>query len=410
MNASTVLYLIIGIILFDTTLSFVLDWLNIKNRTQKLPEIVKDIYKEEEYKKSLDYQDTNTRFSFLSSSFSIALTLGMLLTGGFGLVSTWLEQYTTDPIYLALLFFGVLFIASDILETPFSWYQTFSIEERFGFNKMTQKLFFMDKIKGYLLGAVLGGLIMYALLYLITEIGETFWIYFWGVIVVFMLIMQMFYTSLIMPLFNKLVPLEEGELRSAIEKYAKTIDFPLTNIYVIDGSKRSTKANAFFSGIGREKKIVLYDTLIKNHTIEELVAVLAHEVGHYKKKHIPVTMAVSFLQMGVMLYVLSLMIFNKNLSIAMGAENLSIHLNLIAFTFLYTPISTITTLFSNILSRKNEFEADNFAKTTYDGKSLGEALKKLSSANLSNLTPHPTYVFFHHSHPPVYQRLEALEG
>ena len=205
MNANTILYLIIGIILFDTVLSFTLDWLNIKNRTQKLPEIVKDIYKEDEYKKSLDYQDTNTRFSFLGASFNLILTLGMLITGGFGLVSSWLEQYTTDPIYLALLFFGLLFIASDILQTPFSWYQTFNIEERFGFNKMTKKLFVMDKLKGYLLGAILGGLIMYALLFLITEIGANFWIYFWGVIVVFMLVMQMFYTSLIMPLFNKLV-------------------------------------------------------------------------------------------------------------------------------------------------------------------------------------------------------------
>ena len=273
---------------------------------------------------------------------------------------------------------------------------------------MDIKTFIIDKIKGYALTAILGGGLVAVLLYFVIEIGQNFWLYFWVVISVFILVINMFYTSLIVPLFNKLTPLEDGELRSAIEEYAKKIDFPLTNIYVIDGSKRSTKANAYFSGIGPKKKIVLYDTLIKNHSVEELVGVLAHEVGHFKKKHIISGFILSILQVGVTFFVLSKFIFNENLSLSLGAEGLSYHLNLVAFSMLYAPISVLMGIFMNLFSRKNEYEADAYAAETYHSKHLQTALKKLSADNLSNLTPHPAYVFMHYSHPPLVKRLEAL--
>lgn len=283
------------------------------------------------------------------------------------------------------------------------------IEERFGFNKTTPKTFVIDKIKGYVLTAIVGGGLIGLLLYLILNIGAEFWLYFWGVAALFIFGANMFYTSLILPLFNKLTPLEDGDLKSAIKDYSATVNFPLDNIFVIDGSKRSNKANAFFSGIGKKKKIVLYDTLINNHTTDELVAVLAHEVGHFKKKHIVLSFILSILQVGVMLYVMSLMIYNENLSLALGAEQLGIHLNLLAFGMLYSPISKLLGIAMNVLSRKNEFEADAYAAETYNGEALGTALKKLSVDNLSNLYPHPAYVFVNYSHPLLLTRLAAIK-
>ncbi len=299
-------------------------------------------------------------------------------------------------------------MASDILTIPFQWYSTFVIEEKYGFNKTTVKTFISDKLKGYMLGALIGGGLLGAMIYLVNTIGPNFWIWFAILATAFMLFMNMFYTTLILPLFNKLTPLADGELKTAIEDFSRKINFPITNIFVIDGSKRSKKANAFFSGIGKKKKIVLYDTLIANHTTEELVAVLAHEVGHYKKKHIVWSLVLSVVQIVFTLFVLSLMVFNENLSLALGGQAQAIHLNLLAFTILFSPISAVTGLFMNAYSRKNEFEADAFAKKAYSGKALADALKKLSVDNLSNLYPHPAYVFFHYSHPPLLKRLERI--
>ncbi|MDH5368201.1 MAG: M48 family metallopeptidase, partial [Cyclobacteriaceae bacterium] len=334
--------------------------------------------------------------------------LGLLWFGGFGWLDGQLRSIIDSEIVLSLSFFGVLFIVSDILAIPFSLYGTFVIEEKFGFNKTTPKTFVMDKLKGYVLAIILGGGILALLMWLVQEMGHNFWLYFWIAIAVFTLFINMFYTSLILPLFNKLTPLEDGELKQAIETYSKKIKFPLDNIFVIDGSKRSNKANAFFSGIGKKKKIVLYDTLINNHTTEELVAVLAHEVGHFKKKHVIYSFILSVLQMGITLFVMSLMVFNESLSIALGADQLGIHINLIAFTILYSPISKVSGILMNVFSRKNEFEADAYAKETYDNVQLQVALKKLSVDNLSNLYPHPAYVFMNYSHPPLLKRLEAM--
>lgn len=404
-------YLLLLILLLSAgfILDFVLDWLNLKSRKKEMPEGIKDLYDTKEYERALDYQATLTRFGFLSSTVSFVFTFLMLLLGGFGYLDTILRSEINDPVLLALAFFGILAIASDILSIPFQYYRTFVIEERFGFNKTTPMLFFTDKLKGYLLGIIVGGGLLALLIWLISSMGASFWIYFWVAISIFILIANSFYTSLIVPLFNKLTPLADESLRNKIEAYCNKVNFPLKNVFVIDGSKRSTKANAFFSGIGGRKKIVLYDTLLENHSDQELIAVLAHEVGHYKKKHILWGLFLSVIQSGLMLYIMSLLIFNEQLSLALGASGWGIHLNLLAFGLLYSPISTIMGIFSNHISRRNEYEADAFAGTTYAPEALQLALKKLSVKNLSNLFPHPAYVFVHYSHPPLLKRLKALQ-
>jgi STE24 endopeptidase len=300
--------------------------------------------------------------------------------------------------------------ASDLLAIPFQRYSTFVIEEKYGFNKTTTKTFVLDKLKGYLLAALIGGGLLTLLIFLVATIGPSFWIWFSLVAAAFILFINMFYTSLILPLFNKLTPLPDGPLMEAINVFARKVDFPLDSIFVIDGSKRSKKANAFFSGIGRKKKIVLYDTLIENHTTEELVAVLAHEVGHFKKRHIIWGYLLSIVQIVFTMFVLSRMIYAEDVSLALGGSQLAVHLNLLAFGILFSPISGITGLFMKMYSRKNEFEADAFARDTYEGKALSQALKKLSVDNLSDLYPHPWYVFFHYSHPPLLARLRALQS
>ncbi|MFN3840481.1 MAG: M48 family metallopeptidase [Cyclobacteriaceae bacterium] len=410
MTPQEILYTIIGLVSVSFVFDQVLDYINLKAMRTEIPEEVAMFYDKEKYVRSQAYHRELARFGFLTSSLSFMVSVLMLVFGGFGWLDGVLREATEHPIFLALLFFGVIGIASDLLTLPFQWYSTFVIEEKYGFNKTTVKTFIADKLKGYVLGALIGGSLLSALLYLIQTLGENFWIWFASITSLFMLFMNMFYTSLIVPLFNKLTPLPEGELRSAIEAFSKKINFPVASVFVIDGSKRSKKANAFFSGIGRKKKIVLYDTLIANHTTDELVAVLAHEVGHYKKKHIISGYVLAVIQVVITLFVLSLMVFNENLSLALGGSRLAIHLNLLTFTILYSPISGITGLLMNMYSRRNEFEADAFAKETWSGDALASALKKLSVDNLSNLYPHPAYVFFHYSHPPLLERLARIEG
>lgn len=408
MDAQVILIIIVAIVTADFILERSLNYLNRKNKKHTLPEELKGVYDEQQYHKSLAYQRANDRFGFITAIFGFAVTITLLLTGAFGWLDQQLRPYFENPVYLSLAYFGILFIASDLINIPFQLYSTFVIEEKFGFNKMTPKTFILDKLKGYLVAAILGGLILGVFLYLVVEIGQDFWWYFWIIASVLMVLLNMFYTTIFVPLFNKLKPLEDGPLKHAIEAYSQKVSFPLDQIYVIDGSKRSSKSNAFFSGIGSKKKVVLYDTLIENHSTEELVAVIAHEVGHYKKKHIISGLFLSVLQIGFTLFVLSLLIFNKEFSLALGAEQLGIHLNLIAFGILYSPISTLTGLLMNIISRKNEYEADAYATHTYGGGPLQEALKKLSVHNMSNLLPHKWYVFFHYSHPPLLERLRAI--
>jgi len=409
MKPETILAVILGISIISYLFDQLLDYINLKAQRKDLPAEVEGFYIKEKYQKSLDYQKDRTKFSFITAAFSFAISLAMLAFGGFGWLDSILRPFFSNEILLALVFFGVIMIASDILTIPFQWYSTFVIEEKYGFNKTTVKTFITDKLKGYVLGAFIGGALLSVLIYLTRTIGPEFWIWFGILAAVFTLFINMFYTTLILPLFNKLTPLTEGELKTSIETFSKKVNFPLDNVFVMDGSKRSAKANAFFSGIGKKKKIVLYDTLIKNHTTQELVAVLAHEVGHFKKKHIIWSYLISIFQIFFVLFILSKMVFNENLSIALGGSEQAIHLNLIAFGILFSPISGITSLLMSSLSRKNEFEADAYAKETYDGNALSIALKKLSVDSLSNLYPHPLYVFFHYSHPPLLQRLAALK-
>ncbi len=406
--------LVLNIILAIAVVSYVfdqlLDYVNIKSMRRDIPDGVAEFYNRDRYIRSLDYHRELTRFSFISSGFSFVVMVAMLVLGGFGWLDDLLRGYIQQPVLLALVFFAILALASDVLSLPFQLYSTFVIEEKYGFNKTTVRTFFLDKVKGYLLAALIGAPLLSLLIYLVKAIGPDFWIWFALIASAFILFMNMFYTTLILPLFNKLTPLPDGELKLAIQRFAARVSFPLDNIFVIDGSKRSSKANAFFSGIGRKKKIVLYDTLIEKHTIEELVAVLAHEVGHFKKRHIIVGLGLSVLQMFLTMFILSLMVYNENLSFALGGSQHSIHLNLVAFSILFAPISGVTGLLMAMYSRRNEFEADAFARETFDGAALADALKKLSVDSLSNLYPHPLYVFFHYSHPPLLKRLEALNN
>ncbi len=410
MTPQTILYIILGITVAGYVFDQLLDYINLRAQRREIPDEVASFYDRERYLRSLDYHAELTRFSFLSSAFSFFLAVAMLWFGGFGWLDNWLSAEITNVIVRSLVFFGILAVGADILGIPFQLYSVFVIEEKYGFNKTTLRIFFLDKIKGYFLGALIGGALLSVLIWLILALSRDFWIWFAIVASAFVLLANMFYTSLIVPLFNKLEPLPDGELKSEIQKFAAKVSFPLDNILVIDGSKRSSKANAFFSGIGRRKKIVLYDTLINNHSTPELVAVLAHEVGHYKKRHIIVSYLLSVVQIVFTLFVLSLMVFNENVSLALGGSALSIPLNLVGFSILFSPVSGITGLLMAILSRKNEYEADAYARETYDGGSLAEALKKLSVHSLSNLYPHPLYVFFHYSHPPLLSRLRALNS
>jgi STE24 endopeptidase len=309
---------------------------------------------------------------------------------------------------VALIFFGTIMLGSDFLTTPFSYYQTFVIEEKFGFNTSTKKIFWLDKLKGWLISIIIGGGVLAIIIWFYQQTGKNFWIYAWILVAVFSLFMNLFYAKLIVPLFNKQTPLENGELKTAIEKYASNVGFRLNNIFTIDGSKRSTKANAYFSGFGSQKRITLFDTLINDLETDEIVAVLAHEVGHYKRKHILFNLASSILLTGFTLFILSIFINDSIFSAALGVETPSFHTGLIAFGILYSPISEITGLFMNYISRQFEYQADNFAKETFASKPLITSLKKLSRNSLSNLTPHPAYVFMHYSHPTLLERIKNL--
>ncbi|HAF28463.1 MAG TPA: peptidase M48 [Bacteroidales bacterium] len=404
-----IFYVIIGILVFDYILEQFLDYLNATKRSSHLPSELEGIYDTEKYKKSQDYDRVNHKFSILTSSFNLILILVFLYFSGFALIDSFARSYSSNPILVALIFFGIIMFASDIVHIPFSIYDTFIIEERFGFNKTSVKTFVFDKIKGWIIAALIGGGLISLIIWFYNSVGDFFWIYAWIVVSLFTLFMTMFYTSLIVPLFNKLKPLEDGDLKDAITSFCIGVDFKLDNVFVMDGSKRSTKANAYFSGLGKKKKIVLFDTLIEKLNKEEIVAVLAHEIGHYKKKHTLSSLFSSILQTGLTFYILSLFVGNPDLSKALGSTIPSFHLGLITFGFLYSPISTIIGLFMNVISRKNEYAADQFASENYKGIYLQDALKKLSVNNLSNLTPHPLYVFFNYSHPTLLQRLKFIE-
>ena len=410
MGETTLFYVIIGILVTQYLIHQLLEYLNAQRFSSSVPHELKDVFNDEEYQKSQQYKRTKYRFGLLSDGFSLLFTLAFLILGGFEWVDSLVRSLTENTIGMALLFFGCIAIGSNIISIPFSYYQTFSIEERYGFNKTTKSLFFVDILKGWLLTILLGGGILSLFIWFYQWTGPKFWIYTWILFAVVILFMNLFYSRFFVPLFNKQTPLDEGTLRHAIESYAKQVGFELNKIFVIDGSKRSTKANAYFSGFGREKRITLFDTLINDLEEEEIVAVLAHEVGHYKRNHIIINLVASLLLTGLTLYVLSLFINTPEISLAIGVSQASFHAGLVGFVLLYSPISEITGLAMNYLSRKFEFQADDYAKTTFAATPLITSLKKLSKNSLSNLTPHPAYVFVHYSHPPLVERIRNLKA
>ncbi|MCK9206825.1 MAG: M48 family metallopeptidase [Salinivirgaceae bacterium] len=402
-------FLIIGIVVFGFILDRILEGLNASWRQKPIPSGLQGIYDQEKYLKQQSYAKVTDRFSMLTSSISFLLSLLFLGFDGFNWLNQLLLPNISHPILLGLAFFATLFLIVELIEMPFDWYATFVIEEEFGFNKTTPKIYVTDKLKGYLIGAILGTIFYGLLFQLNVWFPKTFWLYVWAAIALFMVLLSMFYSNIIVPIFNKQKPLPDGELKEAIFRFSDKVGFKVKDIYEIDGSKRSTRANAYFTGLGRYKRIVLYDTLIQELTVDEIVAVLAHEMGHNKKKHTLISLITSLVQMGIMLFIMAIFINNPLLSEALGSESHFFHLGLIAFALLYSPISTIIGLVMNLLSRSNEYQADAYACQHANGESLVSALKKLASNNLSNLTPHPAYVFVNYSHPDLWHRVIRIK-
>ena len=408
MEPSTLFNILITILLIKFVIDSVLNHLNAKHFNDTLPNDISDVYEINEYQQSQSYKKTNHNFSKITSLFSLITTLLFFFFNGFSIVDEIARGFSDNIIIITLIFFGIIIVGSDIISIPFSLYKTFVIEEKFGFNKSTKKLFFLDKIKGLLMTIILGGSILSIITWFYEFTGNYFWIYTWLLITTFSVFLNMFYSKLIVPLFNEQTILEEGDLKNEIVKYVNSVGFKANNIYVLNGSKRSTKANAYFSGFGNQKRITLYDTLINDLENNEIVAVLAHEVGHYKRKHILYNLTSSIILTGFALFVLSLFIKTPLLSLALGVSHPSFHIGLIAFGILYSPVSQILGVFMNYMSRKFEYQADNYAKNTFSASPLISSLKKLSKNSLSNLTPHYLYVFFHFSHPTLLDRIKNL--
>ena len=417
MTAQLWFFIIISLVIFNYSFSNLLDYINHRNWKDEIPNELKDFYDKEKYKKAKNYALSKNKISLFSSSLSFLLVISLIVFNGYGIIDQFVSsnlsiffdsRQISSNFIQSGIFFLILFILNSFLSIPFSYYNTFVIEEKFGFNKTTKLTFFIDIIKSTLLSFFIGGILLFLALYLYENLNDGFWLWLWIGLSLLMILINMFYADLIVPIFNKLTPLDDGELRNKIEKYSKDVGYLLKNIYVIDGSKRSTKANAFFSGLGPRKTIALYDTLIEKHTENELVAVLAHEVGHFKKKHIFTGLIMSIIQIGIISFFFELCLKLPEISLALGGLESSFHLGLVGFSIIFSPISILSGIIMNYNSRKNEFEADAYAKETFNGEDLSLALKKLSVDSLSNIYPHPLYVFFHYSHPPLIQRLRAL--
>ncbi len=407
-NSESIFFLLVSIIILNFIKDFFLDYLNSKNFNNKIPSIVSDVYDEERYLKSQEYKKIQYLFSKYTKLYGLIIILSFFYFDGFLIVDNYSREIFESPILISLTFFGIIFLGNELLGLPFSIYFTFFIEEKFGFNKTTIKTYVFDKLKSWILTILFGGGILSFVIFQEQIIGNNFWIVAWISLTGLSIILNGFYAQLIVPLFNKQSKLEDGELRNEIEKYSTKVGFDLSNIFIIDGSKRSTKANAYFSGFGKQKRVTLFDTLINKLNKNQIVAVIAHEIGHYKKNHIIFNLFFSTIQTGIMLYILSLFIYLPVFSEALGINIHSFHIGLITFSIMYTPISEISSLIFNLFSRKFEYEADEFAKKTYDGKYLIEALKILSKDSLSNLTPHSKYVWWHYSHPTLLQRVIRL--
>ncbi|MCK4819558.1 M48 family metallopeptidase [bacterium] len=401
------------IILFALLLEFVLslisDHFNLKALVGQLPDEFNGFYDKEKYLKSQEYTRTNTKFGFITSTFSLTIILIFWFSHGFNTLDKIVSNWKLGPIWDGLAYIGILILVKSILSLPFSIYSTFSIEERFGFNKTKPLTFIADILKSLVLVFLLGGLLLAGILAFFRYAGTLAWLYCWFLTTIFSLFLQFIAPTWIMPIFNKFKPLENGTLKESILNYARSVNYPLAGIFIMDGSKRSSKSNAFFTGFGKNKRIALYDTLVEKHTEPELVSILAHEIGHYKKKHILHTIMINILHMGIVFYLLSLFLSHEGLFQTFYMDNYPQYAGFLFFGMLYAPIEVILSILMNLVSRKNEYEADRFAlKTTKNPEDLIHALKKLSANNLSNLLPHPFYVFINYSHPPVLQRIRTI--
>ena len=409
MSSEIIFSIIVVFLCLDFMLERVLESLNSKHMSPVLPDSLKGIYDEKEYSRFQSYKRENGRLDCWSSGVGFGVMIVFLVAGGFGWYNSWVVSLTDSVVWQTILFVVGLSVASSVLDIPFDYYATFRIEEKYGFNKTTRRVYWLDTVKELVLSLVLGGVLLALVVWFYTWAGTYFWLYAWGAVTLFSVFMAMFYSQLIVPLFNKQTPLQEGSLRDKIQAFAGKVGFKLDNIYVIDGSKRSTKANAYFTGLGPKKRVVLYDTLIDELTEEEIVAVLAHEVGHYKKRHTLRSMAVSVIQMGVRCWLFSLCVNNAALSEALGGDRAYFQLGLIAFAILYSPVNLILGIGMNVWSRSNEYEADAFAARYYEGDYLVSGLKKISVKSLSNLTPHPLYEYIYYSHPSLLKRIDAIK-
>ena len=408
-NPETLFNILITIIVLNFLKDSILDYLNSTFFNKEIPVILSDIYDEKKYLKSQEYKKIQYRFSRIFNIYSFLILMLFFYLDGFLIVDNFSRSLFESELVISLSFFAIIYFGNDILRIPFSLYNTFIIEEKFGFNKTSIKTFINDKLKSWLLTILFGGGIISFIIFQFESIGQKFWIVAWIFISVLTVLINGIYTQVIVPLFNKQTKLEDGELKSEIEKYSKKVGFNLSNIFVIDGSKRSTKANAYFSGFGKQKRVTLFDTLINKLNKEQIVAVIAHEIGHYKKNHIIFNLLFSIIQTGIMLYILSLLIYMPIFSEALNIENHSFHIALVTFSILYTPISEISSIIFNLFSRKFEYEADEYADKSFDGKYLIQALKVLTKDSLSNLTPHPKYVWWHYSHPTLLERINQLQ-
>ena len=407
-------WLLLGIVTFvliDFTAGMVINYLNENSKNTPLSAQAAEIYNPDEYTKSVEYGTAKYKFEMLSSVVTTVVILSAIILGWFSKLDLQIRDRIENNLLVTIVFVGILIVVSSLSSIPSRYYSTFIIEEKYGFNKTTKKLFIADSLKQLLLSLLIGLPLLYLVAWIYQEIQSMFWLVGWLLVAVVSLFMFVFGTRIFLPMFNKLKPLPEGELRDEIEMYCQSQGFPLSKLYEMDASKRSTKLNAFFSGMGRVKIIGLFDTLIEKLTIKEVVAVLAHEVGHYKRKHVYTMFAFSNIQTLIMFALMGWLLSNPNLSKALGSDIPSFHLSMLAFFLLFTPLSTLLGLINNSFSRHNEYQADQFSLDTYPDaqKHMYSALKKLSVESLSNLNPHPLYVAVHYSHPPILARLANLK-
>ena len=400
---------LVVIVLAAYIIESILDNLNLSTARNALDPKIAHLYDAKERERSISYSAEKTRFGFISSTISTVILIFALSYGWFAKLDSWARGIFDNQILVSLLFIATLNLISYLINLPFTLYGTFKIEEKYGFNKTTPRVLITDTIKGTALAILIGGSLLSAVLWLYQELGSNFWILAWALLAVFSLLMFMFGTTLILPLFNKLEPVKDGPLKEGIEKYCASQGYNLARLFVMDGSKRSSKANAFFSGLGSSKTIVLFDTLIEKLTTTEIIAVLAHEIGHYKKKHTLSMFIFSNIQTFATFALLGFLLGYPELSTALGASQSSFHLSALAFFILFTPLNLFLGLINNSWSRHNEYEADTFAKQTYDVKPMRSALTKISTDSLANLSPHPAYVAFNYTHPTLLQRLKNIE-